>query len=65
MRSKSRSKSTRGRDTRRIVGLQPLFICFITASLSSKMFNEVRMVINRTFGSTQSMSPDGSRCFRI
>ena len=45
--------STRGvRDTWRIVGLLHLFICFISASLPSKMYREVRMLDNRTFGGT-------------
>ena len=42
----------------------PLFFCFITASLSSKMKN-VRILNNRAFGDTLSMSPIGSWCFRI
>ena len=66
MRSKNQSRSTRGvRGTWRLAGLLPLFMCFLTASLSSKMFNEGRILNNRAFRETQSMSPNGSWCFKI
>ena len=57
MRSYRQSKWTRCvRDMWRIVELLPLFICFFTASLSSKMYNAVRMLNNPEFRDTLSMS---------